>query len=193
MTNRFNSKIEIINHFDDLINRVDIDIEESVGKCTEEQELSQLKCFEIGQRNVKSLKRFSLKCFDSEDESEDESEKESKKPIRFETVDQWPESMKVIDYLNQIRENTINELRKAQKDTLSHYKLNSSHFKSNDDHIIDEKKMNEMELNEKYFFQVLYKPDDPKYAEPSIFNLYTFVTNFYMSPSDIYLLEYVFY
>ena len=60
-----NSKIEIINYFDNLINRVDIDIEESVRKYSEEQVLSELKCFEIGQRNVKSLKKFSLKRFDS--------------------------------------------------------------------------------------------------------------------------------
>ena len=184
ITNRFNSKLEIINHFDNLINRVDIDIDESVGKYSEEQVLSNLKCFEIGQRNVKSLERFSLKCFNSENRSKD--------PVQYQSVDQWPESMKVIDYLNRIRENTINELRKAQEDTLSHYKQNSARFKSNDDQIIDEKNMNEKEFNEKYFFQVLYKPDDPKYAEPWFFNLYTFVTDFYMSPSDINFLEYIF-
>ena len=185
MTNRLNSKIEIINHFDDLINRIDIDIDESVGKFTEEQVLNQLKCFDIGQRNVKSIKRFFLKCFDSDDESED--------PVQYQTVDQWPESMKVINYLNRIRERTINDLKKAQEDTLSHYKLNSAHFKSNDDQIIDEKKINEMEFQEKHHFQVLYKPEDPKYAEPWVFNLYTFVTDFYMSQSDIDSLEYVFY
>ena len=177
MTNRLNSKIEIINHFDNLINRIDIDIDESVGKYTEEQVLNQLKCFDIGQRNVKSLERFFLKCFNSNDESED--------PVQYQTVNQWPESMKVIDYLNQIRERTINELRKAQEDTLSHYKQSSDRFKSNDYQIIDEKNMDEMEFQEKHYFQVLYKPEKPKYAEPWFFNLYTFVANFYMSPSDI--------
>ena len=47
MANRQSPKIEIMNHFDNLINRVDIDIEEAVGKYNEEQVLSQLKCFEI--------------------------------------------------------------------------------------------------------------------------------------------------
>ena len=184
ITNKFNSKIEIINHFDNLINRVDIDIEESVGKYNEEQVLSNLKCFEIGQRNVKSLERFSLKFFDST---------ESENPIQYQTVDQWPESMKVIDYLNRIRENTIKELRKAQENTLLHYKQSSAHFKSNDQQLIDEKNMNEIVFKENYYFQVLYKPEDPKYADPWVFNLYTFVTDFYMPPSDIYLLEYVYY
>ena len=184
--NRLCPKIEIINHFDNLINRVDIDIEESIGKYKQEQVLSQLRCFEVEQRNVKSLKRFSLKCFDST---------ESENPIEYQTVDQWSESMKVIDYLNRIREKTINELTKAQQDALSHYKLNSSQFKSNDHHLVDEKNSDEMRselFKEKFYFQVLYRPDDPKYAEPWIFKLYTFVSDFYMSPIDINLLEYVF-
>ena len=172
-TNWHSPKIEIINHFDSLINRVDIDIEESIEKYSQEQVLSKLQC--IGKRTVKSLDRFSLKRFDSS---------ESENLIQYQRVDQWPESMKVIDYLNRIRENTINELTKAQEDALSGYKLISSQLKSNDHQLIDEKNM-----DEKYYFQVLYKPDDPKYAEPWVFNLYTFVTDFYMAPTDINLLE----
>ena len=185
--NRLSPKIEIINHFDSLINRVDFDIEESVGKYSKHQVLSELRCFEIRQRNVKSLKRFSLKCFNSN---------ESEKPFQYQTVDQWPESTKVIDYLNRIREKTISELTKAQEDTLSHYKQNSAHFKSKDQQLIDKKNMDEIRsqmFNETFYFQVLYKPDDPKYADPWIFNLYTFIIDFYMSPTDINLLEYLFY
>jgi hypothetical protein len=187
MANRQSPKIEIMNHFDNLINRVDIDIEEAVGKYSEEQVLSQLKCFEIEQRNLKSIDNFSLKCFEST---------ESEKPIRYQTVDQWPDSMKVIDYLNRIREKTISELRKAQEDTLSNYQLNSSRFKSNGHQLNGEMNMDEMRsqvLNENFYYQVLYKPDNPKYAEPWIFSLYTFISDFYMSPDDINLLECVFY
>ena len=185
--NRLSQSIEIIEHFDSLINRVDIDIEESVRKYSDEIVLSQLKCFQIEQRNIKSLERFSFKCFDST---------ESEKPIQYQTVDQWSESMKVIDYLNRIRERTISELRKAQEETLSQYKLNSSHFKSNYQQLIDEKNTDEIRsevFNGTFFFQVLYKPDDPKYAEPWIFSLFTFNIDFYMSPTDINFLEYFFY
>ena len=64
--NRQFSKVEIINHSDSLINRIDIDIEESIGKYDKEKVISELKCFEIGQRHgVKSQKRFSYKSFDS--------------------------------------------------------------------------------------------------------------------------------
>ena len=38
-------KTEIINHYDNLINRVDIDNEESILKYNEEQVLGDLKCY----------------------------------------------------------------------------------------------------------------------------------------------------
>ena len=99
----------------------------------------------------------------------------------------WPESTKVIDYLNQVRTGTIEELRKAQDLCLENYKLNSSNFKSiqTDKISIDELK-SEL-FAEKFYFQV-------KLSKPPIrlwyFNLYTFVVDFYMSPTDIELLEY---
>lgn len=40
---RFSPKIEIINHFDELINKVEIDIEESIAKYNENQSLLELK------------------------------------------------------------------------------------------------------------------------------------------------------
>ena len=133
-----------INHIDSLINRIDIDIEESIDKYNKEKEkvLRELKCFELGQRHVvKSQNRFSYKSF--------------LKPVRYQTVDEWPESMKVSDYLNRIRERTINELRKNDQ----------------------------IQSTEKYYFQVVYKP------EGWVFSLFTFLTDFYMSPTDINLLE----
>ena len=182
--NRLSPSIEIINHFDSLINRIDIDIEEAIGKYSEKQVLSELNCFEIKRRPVKSLERFFFKCFDS---SESENPIENiRNPIRYQTVDEWPESMKVIDYLNRIREKTIDELTKAQEDTLSHYKLNSSHFKSNDHQLNMDEIRSELFKRENYF-QVLYKPI---YRAPWVFNVYTFITDYYMSPTDINLLEY---
>ena len=103
--------------------------------------------------------------------------------------DEWPESTKVVDYLNQIRKGTIDELRKAQEETLEYYKRNSSHFKS---HEINKMKIDELKselFKEKFYFQMVYKPEDPKYKNPWIFNLYTFVTDFYMSQTEIDLLE----
>ena len=166
-------KKEIIDHFDSLINRVDIDIDESLEKYNQEQFKSELKCFDIGKRYVRGQMAIYLNL-----------DRISEEDIRYETVDEWPESTKVVDYLNRIRMRTIEELRKAQNETLEYYKLNSSQFKLNS---MDEIR-NEL-FKDKFHFQVLYKPEDLEFAEPWIFNLYTFVTDFYMSPSDIDLLK----
>ena len=164
-------KKEIIDHFDSLINRIDIDIDECLETYNHEQVLSKLDCFDIEERNVRGQMTIYLNRLSDDN-------------IKYETVDEWPESTKVVDYLNRIRIRSIEEFRKAQNETLEYYKLNSSQFKLNS---MDEIKR---ELfKDKFHFQVLYKPEDSEYAKPWIFNLFTFVTDFYLSSADINLLE----
>ena len=161
-------KIEIIDHFDSLINRIDIDIDQCLEKYKQEQVLSELDCFHIEQRNVRGQKYIHLDGLSQEN-------------IKKETVDEWSESTKVIDYLNRIRMRTIEGLRKAQEETLEYYKQNSTQFKS--------KSMEEIRrgiFKEKFHFQLLYKKE---YTKPWVFNLYTFDTDFYISSTDINLLE----
>ena len=43
----FSPKIEIINHFDNLISQVDIDIEESLEKYKQDQVFGELECFQV--------------------------------------------------------------------------------------------------------------------------------------------------
>ena len=163
-------KKEIIDHFDGLINRVDIDIDECLEKYKKEQVLSELNRFYNGQRNVSGQTAIFLNQL-------------SEVCNQYETVDEWPESTKVVDYLNRIRMRTIEELRKAQEETLDYYKMNSSQFKFNS--------MEEIRrelFKDKFHFQVI-KPEDPEYTNSWIFNLYTFVTDFYLSSTDINLLE----
>ena len=145
----FSPKIEIINHFDELINQVDIEFEECLGKYNEETVLGEIRCTKI----------------------EDE------------TSEFWSESTKLGDYLNQERIRTIEELRKAQTETLEYYKLNSSLFKASEE-ITYKNKIDEF-FGEKFYFQLRYTRKKNSW----IFNLYTFVTDFYMSPSDIDILE----
>jgi hypothetical protein len=169
----FNPKIEIINHFDKLINRVDIDIETCLEKYNENQVLGELKCFHAKNRYIRENQDVVLVFFNS------------RKQIlknEYEGENNWSESTKVVDYLNQVRMRTIEELRKAQEDSLEYFKSNSSQFNT----ITDLEEFKRRFFAEKYYFQVLYK-DDEKYGW--IFNLYTFVTDFYMSPSDIELLQ----
>ena len=76
---------------------------------------------------------------------------------------------------------TIDELRKAQEEALENYKLNSARFKS----LIEGNKTEEFKSQffaEKFYFQVRLTSEDYK---PWIFNVFTFVTDFYMSQSDI--------
>ena len=182
-------KIEIINHFDNLIHRVDIDIEESIEKYNDKQILGDLSCFksiikkeetkiyvsesielyelpfdkyyEIQQPGLKEEEKINELLFKSQANEEPEYSKIIK------TVDLWSEETKVNDYLNQIRTRTIEELRKAQEEALKIFKSQSD------------------DLN-KFYFQVYFSQSK---RQQWIFKLFTFVTDFYMSPEDISLLE----
>ena len=153
-------KIVIINHFDSLMNRVDIEIENCLGKCKENQLLSRNK------RNFSYPFLISLHSFNS-------SENENK---IYDADDLWSESTKVVDYLKQIRMRTIEKLKKAQEDTLEYYKLSNLKKQLKDEINIDELKS--QLFGEKFYFQVLYKPSD---EEISIFNLFTICVDFYVS------------
>ena len=161
-------KKEIIDHFDSLINRVDIDIDECLQKYNQEKVLSQLKCFDFEKRYVRGQRNIYLKRF---------TEQDIEYKTEYKTVDEWPESTKVVEYLNRIRIRTIEELRKAQNETLNYYKQNSSQFKLNS---MDE--IRRELFKDKFYFQV------PSYQN-WIFNLFTFATDFYLSSNDIDLLE----
>ena len=169
-SNMFSPKIEIINYFDELINKVDIDIEETLNKYNEHRILGDIKCPEIKKRAVTIHNITSL----FETQQNDEKQ----------TVNLWSESTKVVDYLHQVRKRTIEELRKAQEEALENYKLNTSRFKAFEE-MSDEFKS--QLFAEKFYFQV--RLTNENYDQQCIFKLFTFVTDFYMSPSDIYILE----
>ena len=174
---RFSPKIEIINHFDELIQRVDIEIEETLKKYNDNPVLEELDSIQIKNNNdeLKMGFRFMIEFFESY-KSSDENEN---KPL-----DLWSnlKSAKIIDYLNQIRMRTIEELRKEQEDK----SINSSRFNSLiNSELTKEEKKSEI-FADKFYFQVKFTRPDTK---STIFNLFTFVTDFYMSQSQIDLLE----
>ena len=177
MTN-FSPKIEIINHFDKLINRVDIEIEESLKKYDDNRIIGELKIIKWIDINYWKQYKFDIIFFDTIDTS--------KQTNKHETLDLWPKSTKIIDYLKQVRMTSIEELRKAQEDTLENHKINSLRFKSEQtsDKNIDQLK-SEL-FAEKFYFQVHFAQSKIKLSP---FSLFTFVTDFYMSPSDIDSLE----
>ena len=163
----FSSKLEIINHFDKLIQRVDIDIEECLEKYNQDQVLGDLSFFKAPERNFKMREHYEMTLLDDSSPNSSES---------YQRAELYSESTKVVDYLNQVRMRTIDELRKAQEDTLEEYKRN----KTSNNQQNDELKSQSM------YFQVLFKPSDEANL---LFNLFTFVTDFYLSPIYIDLFE----
>ena len=116
MTN-FSPKIEIINHFDNLINKVEIDVELCLENYNDHQILGEiLKSSATDRIHFRNDKNFFNVEFRNTNDTFDNNI--------------WPESTKVIDYLNQVRMRAIEELKNAQEDSLEYYKSNSSHFKS---------------------------------------------------------------
>ena len=79
---RFSPKIEIINHFDNMINRVDIDIDASLGKYNDSKILGELLSSE-------NKKNFTNENIDFNVEFFDNSSKHHYQPL-----DLWSESKK---------------------------------------------------------------------------------------------------
>jgi hypothetical protein len=170
---KLSPKKEIINHFDNLISRIDIDIEQSIEKFKEKnQPLGDLKFARYKAKNlIKNCFWFIFEYFDS-----DSSKINNEEIIK---------STKVSDYLNLVRKRTINQLRKVQEESLEQLKTNSNQLNDSK----DSEELKSRLFAEKYYFQVLYKPREKKYRNIWVFNLYTFVVDFYLSQSDINFLQ----
>ena len=113
---RLSPKVEIINHFDNLINRVDIDIEQSIEKYKEDKLLGQLEYFRIIERELlNTYELYNFVYFNSLQTNNEQFNKSIK----------WSESTKVIEYLSQVRMTTIEQLRKAQEESLDYLKSKS--------------------------------------------------------------------
>ena len=116
---KLSPKIEIINHFDGLINRVDIDIDECLKNYTEEQDLSQLKKNRTDRNYYWNKENINLKIKNRFDPS---------KHSGNQVVNLWSESTKVVDYLRKVRMGTIEELKRPKK---THWNIiNSIHRNS---------------------------------------------------------------
>jgi hypothetical protein len=94
--------------------------------------------------------------------------------------------MKVVDYLKQVRMKTIEELKNAQEEALEYYKLNPERFKSE---LIKKNNIEALRIElfaEKFYFKVNFKQPEKRLWP---FNLFIFVTDFYMSQSYIDSIE----
>ena len=171
---RLSPKIVIINHFDELINRVDIELDQSIEKFNENQSFGELKCFQVENRIVR--KNYNLKYFDSNESSQ-------------EIIDcLWSKSTNVIDYLKHVRQRLIDELTEAQEDSLEYLNSKSCDLNQLKD-VTDIDEMRNRLFADKFYFQVLYKPQEKRYQDAWVFDLFTIVVDFYLSHSDIKFLE----
>ena len=143
---RFSPKIEIINHFDKLINRVDIDFEESLEKYNTQQVIGKLEISDWEQALF-----YMQPCNFDIDFVKTVGDTSS----RQQAVELWSESTKVIDYLKQIQISSIQELRKAQEDSLEYYKLNSSRIKS-ELNLENKEQLKSQLFADKFYFQVYF-------------------------------------
>lgn len=170
-------KIVVINHFDKLINKVDLEFDHCIGYFDRDEDF---KTFEDLYYSDGFHKRFIYYENFSLSLSVPPSDKEE---------DLWPKSKsrKILDYLKQLRMETIEMLKKAQEEALENYKLNRSRF-INLKEITDEEKMKSVLFAEKYYFQVDLSGLSYNF-NPWIFSLFTFVTDFYLSPTEIEIIR----
>ena len=102
----------------------------------------ELDCFLVDNRYRGTYYGLNIEYFGSNESSEKN---------KCETINEWSESTKVIEYLKQVRQKTIDELRKAQEDSLEYLKSNS--FDLN--HIKESKDVEEMRSRlfaDKFYF-----------------------------------------
>ena len=166
----FSPKLEIINHFDELINRVDIDIESALEEYSENQVLADLECFEVKKRNRKLANNTKYKFVFL---------KPYKSSSKCDTDNLWSKHTKVTDYLSQIRIRIIEKLRKVQEESLQ----NSSKFSHLRVEITNKDELRSKLFDDKFYFQIQIP------SKIWIFNLFTIVSDFYMSQSDIDILK----
>ena len=145
-------KIEIITHFDELINNVDIDCETSIQKYKEKQVLSQLYSKDDNEKYWKKVRfklGFTSESFHNNEETSANSEETSanseetsanneetsvnneetsanseETSFNSEETSANSEETSVIEYLKHVRKKAIKELKQTQTDSLDYYKLN---------------------------------------------------------------------
>lgn len=163
---RISRKSEITNHFDKLINRVNIHFEEQLEKYKGNRFLDENARTDIEDSEESYQKGYTLEFFDSH---------ETFLINKYQEDDRlWSESTRVVDYLKQVQTRTVDELKKEMEDCLEYYESNT------------DKNLEEL-FDNKYCFQLAYTPINSMFSW--FFDLYTVITDFYMTGSDMIELE----
>ena len=179
----------ITEYYDSLISQLDIYTEETI-KEYKENGLPEKKI-------INSYTRY-----DDDDETDDDDMyritrifnryKLRSYSINRTDIPEITEISQAEDYMNNVRQKAIDEIRKVQDENLEYYKANKDKFK------VDRKNLTEEKLEEiksqlfsnRFCFLVEKKPlnmlknkSNDRYGP--LFNLHTVITDFYLRESDI--------
>lgn len=105
-------KVVIINHFDKLSNKVEIDFDQSIQKYNEKQTLGEILIWTKEDKNK----------YWTKNESNIFRLDKIKRSGRYETI-QWSKSTTVIAYLRQVRDQTLGLLEKEQESSVGHIRI----------------------------------------------------------------------
>lgn len=166
--------IVIINHFDELSKKVDIDFDQSIEKYNEKQTLGEIIiCTEKDKYKYWTKNESNIFQLDKYERSR-----------KNETIE-WSESTTVIAYLGEVRKKTLNLLKQEQEISVDKYK-NLSSVSKDQLKREDEDEQKSKLFADKFYFQIHFTQSDKRF---SAFNLFTFQTDFYMSSYHIGLLQ----
>jgi len=197
MTNTiFSVPLLILDHYDSLLNQIDVYTEQQLEKYTEDDllkdrfnrnesknEIYQPNEYSLGDTFQMKFENISIQAYeDPYSDKYNYAECTSTNP-RF-----LSQFLKVRDYLNMIRLEAIGEIKKAQQEHLDYYEANKSEFKLDDRIMTKEliKNLKKEIFSKKYCFlleleQLCVIEQVPN---ASFFKLHTVVTDFYLEECE---------
>lgn len=164
-----NPKLLITDHYDSIIQQVDIYTEELLAKYTENDLLPKEEVNSFDKH--KKTSPYNIDGY--KDPYESKYEYDMSKLCR---IDVTPGITRFRDYLELIRSKSIEELKMAEKETLDNYELNK-HLYKYDRETLTSERVEEMKRN-------LFK-DKFCFVIGSKRRLFTIITDFYLNEEDL--------
>ena len=172
MENFKTPKLLITDHYDKLIQQVDIYIEELLEKYNENDLLPE------DNEEISLLEHTSNDFYDK-DEYKDPYE--SKYEYEMSKLDVTPGATRIRDYLELIRSKSIEELKKAEKETLDSYEINKLLYKYDRVNLTVDR-VEEMKRNifkDKFCFMLQFNKPDIR-----LLKNYLIIIDFYIDNED---------
>jgi hypothetical protein len=173
-------KMLIIDHYDSMIRQLDIFTEELLDKCEEKDLENIMPKDDFKYKENDDSKSRSNDIDEFEDPYSEKYKYDMNKIVRIDGVP--PGTTRFRDYIELVRTKSIEELKKAQQETLDSYEINKSLYKYDRETLTDEK-VEEMRKNlfkDKFCFTLQINIDSNKK-----FKQITVFTDFYLNQEDL--------